>query len=121
MKNLLRKLRFRKPDEMEQAILFKSQRNAYLFLVFALMAWTFSASYRVYAYQEPLNPFPCLLLGSASLIQAFSQLILTRSAVKGDEDSCETGPLFRIIVLACAAAGIIATIAAAILLAGVPA
>ena len=106
MKKLLNLLRLRKPDEMERTILFKSQRNAYLFLVFALIAWTFFESYRVYAYHEPLNPFPCLLLAAAALIQAFS---------------FETGPLFRIIILSCTAAGIIATIATAILLAGVPA
>ena len=121
MKKLLNLLRLRKPDEMERTILFKSQRNAYLFLVFALIAWTFFESYRVYAYHDPLNSFPCLLLAAAALIQAFSQLILTRNAVKGDEDSFETGPLFRIIILSCTAAGIIATIATAILLAGVPA
>lgn len=119
MKTLFNMFRLRKPDEMERAILFKSQRNAYLFLVFALMARTFFESYRVYAYHEPLNPFPCLLLAAAALIQAFSQLILTRNAVKGDEDSFETGPLFRIIALTCATAGIIATIVTAILLAGV--
>ena len=62
-----------------------------------------------------------MLLAAAALIQAFSQLILTRNAVKGDEDSFETGPLFRIIILSCTVAGIIATIATAILLAGVPA
>ena len=121
MKRIFERLRLRRPDEMEQQILFKAQRNAYLFLVFALIAWTFFESYRVYAYHEPLNPFPCLLLAAAALIQAFSQLILTRNAVKGDEDSFETGPLFRIIILSCTVAGIIATIATAILLAGVPA
>ena len=47
MKKLLNLLRLRKPDEMERTILFKSQRNAYLFLVFALIAWTFFESYRV--------------------------------------------------------------------------
>ena len=41
MKQILGKLRFRKMDEMERHILFKAQRNAYLFLVTALIIWSF--------------------------------------------------------------------------------
>lgn len=118
---ILKKIGYHKMDEMERAILFKAQRNAYLFLAAALVVWSFYESYRVYAYHTRLNPVPCFLLGAAVLIQAFSQLALTRHAVKDDEDSYETGPLFRIVVLACVAAAVIATLAAAFLLMGVPA
>ena len=105
-----------KMDEMERHILFRAQRNSYLFLVLALTVWTFYESGRVYLHHTRLNLVPCLLLVVSVLIQSFSQLILTRAAVKGDEDSYETGPLARIVVLACAAAGLIAAIGAAVML-----
>ena len=36
MRQFFKKLGFRRPDEMERSILFRAQRNAYLFLVAAL-------------------------------------------------------------------------------------
>ena len=113
MKGIWKRLGFRRPDEMERFILFKAQRNAYLFLVAALFLWTVYESCRVYIHHSRLNLMPCLLLVGASLIQGFSQLVMTRSAVKDDDDSYETGPLVRIVVLACAAAGVLAAAAAA--------
>lgn len=115
----MKKLRFRKMDEMERHIVYKAQRNSYLFLVGALLVWSMYESCRVYLYHSRLNLLPCLLLVGAAVVQAFSQLILTRNAVKDDEDSCETGPLIKIIVLSCAVAGVIATVIASILLMGV--
>ena len=104
----------RRPDEMERAILFKAQRNAYLFLTAALLVWSLAESWGVYARRDPLNLLPCLLLGTAALVQGFSQLVLTRRAVKDDEDSRETGPLALLVVAACAAAGIVAALIAAV-------
>ena len=38
--NILRKkLKFHRPDEMEKDILFRAQRNAYIFLIAALFLW----------------------------------------------------------------------------------
>ena len=106
----------RRPDEMERAILFTAQRNAYLVLTAALLVWSLAESWGVYARRDPLNLLPCLLLGTAALVQGFSQLVLTRRAVKDDEDSRETGPLALLVVAACAAAGIVAALIAAVVL-----
>lgn len=119
MKGIWKRLGFRRPDEMERFILFKAQRNAYLFLVAALFLWTVYESCRVYIHHTRLNLLPCLLLGAAALIQSFSQMALTRNAVKDDEDSCETGPLARMVVLACAAAGVLAAAVTAVAILGV--
>lgn len=116
MKGIWKRLGFRRPDEMERFILFKAQRNAYLFLIAALFLWTVYESCRVYIHHSRLNLMPCLLLVGASLIQGFSQLVMTRSAVKDDDDSYETGPLVRIVVLACAAGGVLAAAAALVLM-----
>lgn len=113
MKPLLKKLRFHKADEMERAILLRAQRNSYIFLVAALFIWSLYESCRVYLYHTRLNPLPCLLLAAAAVVQVFSQLLLTRRAVQGDEDSHETGPLLMLVALVCAIAAIAATAAAA--------
>ena len=119
MNRFWKKLGLRKPDEMERFILFRAQRNAYLFLVAALLCWSLYESCRVYIHHSRLNLLPCLLLIAAALIQSFSQLVLTRNAVKDDEDSCETGPLARMVVLACAAAGVLAAAVTAVAILGV--
>lgn len=116
MRRILKRLGLHSPDEMERAILFKAQRNAYLFLVAALLIWSLYESGRVYVCRGRLNLFPCLLLAAAAVIQAFSQLVMTRSAVKDDEDSDETGPMVKIVLLACVVASLAATAAAALVL-----
>lgn len=113
MKRIPKSQKLRKPDEMERHILFKAQRNAYLFLVAALVVWSFCESLQVYLHHSRLNLLPCLLLTAAVLVQSFSQLILTRSAVKDNEESCETGPLVKLVLLACVIAAAAVTVAAA--------
>ena len=113
--------RWRHPDEMERHILFRAQRNSYLFLVAALFIWSLWESGQTFAHHTPPNLLPCLLLVGAALIQSFSQFWLTRNAVKDDEDSYETGPLTRLVLLACGAACVAAAAGAAVLLLGVPA
>ncbi len=119
MKNFFNKLGFRKMDEMEQHIAFKAQRNALLFLIISLLIWSLYESYKVYALNSTLNLVPCFLLCGSSCVQLFSQLIISRNAVKDDEDSFETFPLLKIIILVCVVVGIIATVGAAIIIMGV--
>ena len=110
MRKILKRLGFHKPDEMERYIVFKAQRNSYLFLIVALSVWSFFESCKVYAHHTRLNLLPCMLLMAAAVIQSFSQLIMTRNAVKDDEDSYETAPLLKMIILLCGVVGIIATV-----------
>lgn len=119
MKQILKKFGVHKMDEMERYIAFRAQRNAYLFLVAALLIWSLYESGKVYLYHSRLNLLPCFLLVAAVIVQTFSQLILTRNAVKDDEDSYETKPLLQIIVLVCVVTGVIATVIAAVLFMGV--
>ncbi len=119
MKQLLQKLNLRHPDEMEKTILYQAQRNAYVFLIAALFLWSLYESYQVYHTHSRLNLLPCLLLVIAAIIQALSQAILTRNAVKDDVDSFETEPFIKIVIIICLSVSIIATIAAAITFTGV--
>ena len=115
MRKLFKCLGFHKPDEMERHIVFKAQRNSYIFLTIALLIWSFYESYKVYAYHTKLNIIPCMLLMAAVVIQSLSQLIMTRNAIKDDEDSFETAPLLKIIILICIVASVITTIASAMI------
>ena len=119
MNKLLKKLGFRKMDEMEQHIAFKAQRNALIFLLIALFIWSLYESYKVYVYHTTLTLFPCFLLIAASSIQTFSQLVMTRNAVKDDEDSFITTPLLKIIIFICVFVSIVITIGALFVFNGV--
>lgn len=94
----------RRMDEMERQILFQAQRNAYLFLGAALFAWSLYEACQLCLYHRWPHPMPYLLLGAAALVQTTSRLVLTRRAVREDEDSYETGPLARLVLLACGTA-----------------
>jgi len=119
VKKFLKKLGIHKPDEMERYIIFRAQRNSYIFLMISLLIWSFYESYQVYARHTRLNLMPCMLLVAAAVIQGFSQLIMTRSAVKDDEDSFETVPLLKIIILVCVVSSVIITVGTAFLFMGV--
>ena len=99
MKKFLKNLGFHKMDEMEQSILFKAQRNAYLFLEFALIIWAFYESYKVFAHHTHLNIIPSMLAVIGLVIQNLSQLIMTHNAVKGDEESPKASPLFKTLFI----------------------
>lgn len=113
MKQFLKRLGFYSPDEMGKAILFKAQRNAYIFLVISLLAWSLYESYKVYVYHNRLNLFPCFLLVMTMVIQTLSQFIMTRNAVKDDEDSYKIGAIVKVIVLISVIASIIAAVVTA--------
>lgn len=115
MKNFFKKLGFRKMDEMEQLIAFKAQRNALLFLVFALFVWTLYESYKVYAFETKLNLFPCFLLVAGCWVQFVSQLVMSRNAVKGNDEAYESSPVLKIILVIIVVVAIIATGAVAII------
>lgn len=99
MKKLFKKLGFHKMDEMEQHIAFKAQRNAFVFLEFALIIWAFYESYKVLAYHTHLNILPSMLATGGLIIQNVSQLIMTHNAVKGDEESPKASPLFKTVLI----------------------
>lgn len=105
MKKFFARMGFRKMDEMEQYIAFKAQRRAYVFLLLALICWTFYESWQVYASHTQLNLMPCMLLVGASLIQNVSQLAMTRKAGTDEEEGPDPvwgrAVLAALIIAAC--------------------
>ena len=109
MKKLLEKLGFYKPDEMEQQIAFKAQRNALIFLFLALFVWTLYESYKVYVYHTGLNLMPCFLLVASTIIQTVSQIIMSHNAVKGDDEAPAVPPILKEILLCVVIVAVIVT------------
>lgn len=114
MKKLLKKLGFYKPDEMEQQIAFKAQRNALLFLIIALFIWTLYESYKVYAFHTSLNLLPSFLLVASTIIQAVSQAVMSHNAVKDDEEAPKVPLILKEILLCAVITAIIVAIGSVI-------
>ena len=110
MKDFFKKLGFKKPDEMEQHIAFKAQRNALIFLWLALFIWTLYESYKVYTFHSQLNLLPCLLLVASTIIQAASQVIMSHNAVKDDDEAPKIPTILKEILLCVVIVVVIVTI-----------
>lgn len=99
MKKFFKKLGFRKMDEMEKNIALKSQRNALVYVLAALLIWSFYESYKVFEYHNSINLTPCFLLVSTSWILILSQWFLKNQAVKGDDEIVEQNPIRNQILI----------------------
>lgn len=103
-------------DEMEKDIALKSQRNALIYVILTLFIWTMYESYKVYTFHTSINLAPCFVLVTTTLVQTFSQLILQRRAVQGDEEYGTLTPLFKFLIIAIVTGGIIASLGAWLLI-----
>lgn len=119
MKKILKKLGFRKMDEMEKNIALKSQRIALIYIIIALLIWSFYESYKTYAYKTTLNLLPCFLLVSTSCVLIISQAIFKNQAVKDDFDFKTENPIWKYIAITILIAGLIAALGSFILISGI--
>lgn len=119
MKNFLNKLGFHKMDEMEKSIALKSQRITLVYILIALILWSFYESYKVYVYHTPINLLPCFLLVSASWVLIISQAILKKQAVKDDEDYKKENPIWKFVLITILIVGIIAAIGSFTIMSGI--
>ncbi|MEG2094107.1 MAG: hypothetical protein RRY80_07325 [Lachnospiraceae bacterium] len=119
MKKTINKLGFRKMDEMEKNIALKSQRIALVYVIIALLIWSFYETYKVYAYQTTLNILPCFLLVSTSWVLIISQLLLKKKAVKDDSDYQHENPTWKFIVIIILIVGLIVALGSFILVSGI--
>lgn len=87
MKKLFKALGFRKSDEMDVSIQLKSIRISWAFGIICLAVWSFYENYVAHANNMSINFIPSALLVSQGLILALSQLILHKSASKGDDEN----------------------------------
>lgn len=116
MNDLFKKLGFHKMDEMEQNIALRAQRNALLYVLLALMGWSFYESYQVYTQHRAIDSAPSFLLITTVLVLIFSQLFLQRRAVKDDEEYTKAHPLMKGILAVVIIGGLIASLGALLIL-----
>lgn len=119
MKKFEQKRFIRKMDEMEKHIALKSQRIALVYILVALLLWSFYESYQVYAYHTKLNLFPCFLLVSTCWVLIISQAIFKKKSVGDDAEYQKENPIWKPILLIILAAGAIAAIGSFLLISGV--
>ncbi len=108
-----------RPDEMSRQIARTARGHAYAFLLAALTLRCLWETARSLSRQTIPDLLPLALLAGAALVETASRLLLTRRAVKDDEDSFETGPLRGLVLLTCLTLGLAALAGAAWLLLGV--
>lgn len=85
MKNFLKKLGFRKMDEMEMAIQLKSLRWANGYTILFLFIWFCYESFRVKTPGTPVNFIPLLLLVSQNIVLYIAKAIYDKK-MSGDGD-----------------------------------
>jgi hypothetical protein len=119
MKSLFLKLGFRKMDEMEKNISLKAQRNALIYVLLALAAWSFYESFKTYTQHTSINSIPSFLLVTTSLVLIFSQLMLQKGVIKGDDEYKDDNPLLKIIIIGAIISAIIISIGAWLIFSGI--
>ncbi|SDG58727.1 hypothetical protein [Desulfosporosinus hippei] len=119
MKSFFSKVGFHKMDEMEKNIALSAQRNALIYVLLALAAWSFYESFKAYTQYTSINSAPSFLLVTTSLVQIFSQLVLQKRIVKDDDEYKDDNPLLKIIIVGAIISTIIVSIGAWLIVSGI--
>jgi len=84
---------------MERSIKLKSQSSAYRITTILLGAWALYEIYLVlFTSAQQLNLMPVIVLTVANNVQYFSELVLKRKMVLGDEEYNESNKIVRSII-----------------------
>ncbi len=86
-------------DEMQKNIKLRSQSYAFKAVLLMLAIWIIYESYSMLAYDKRINILPSLLLQFTILVQYFSELIMKRKMILGDEEYKEPNKVLWSIVL----------------------
>ena len=103
----------KKRDEMERNIQLRSEALGYKAVLLALCAWTLWNVGQAWFNSNTYNALPAILLGLAVCVQGFSQLVLQRRMIAGDEEYHEPNRLLRTIIFAFAILVLILALGAA--------
>lgn len=94
----------KKLDEMDRNIQLRSEEISYKVTLLALSIWTFYDCWQVFSNGEKYSPFPGLIVCFAC-VQGFSQMVMKRKMIAGDEEYHEPNKIIWAIV------GVIAVVA----------
>lgn len=73
-------------DEMQKNIKLRSQSYAFKAVLLMLIVWVIYESYGAFVYDKKINILPSLLLEFTITVQYFSELIMKRKMILGDEE-----------------------------------
>ena len=100
-------------DEMDRSIKLKSQSFAYRITMILLGAWAlYEICLVLFTSAQQLNLMPVLVLIAAGNVQYFSELVLKRKMVLGDEEYKEPNKVVRAITTILTISIIIASVVA---------
>lgn len=95
----------KKLDEMDRNIQLRSEEIGYKVTLLILSFWTFYNCWQVLANSAKYSPMPGLIVCFAVCIQGFSQMVMKRKMIAGDEEYHEPNKIVWAIV------GVIAVVA----------
>ncbi len=94
----------KKMDEMSRNIKLRSSEIGFKALLLALSAWTLFGLYQSVFNDVNYNPFPTIILGVGVFVQIFSELLMKKKMIDGDDEYKEPnkflwGILLSVIVV----------------------
>ncbi|MBF1131520.1 MAG: hypothetical protein HXL87_02855 [[Eubacterium] sulci] len=91
----------KKMDEMDRNIRMRSERWGYRAALLSLCIWTLFNGYQSISKGTKMEMLPCLILCLLESVQFFSELLMKRKMVAGDEeykDCKESNLIFEVII-----------------------
>lgn len=107
-----------KMDEMDRNIQLRSEEWGYKTVLLALCAWTLYNLFQAFVNGTRLEMMPCLILCLSVCVQWFSQNMMKRTMIAGDEEYQEPNKVVRSAVLAIIIVTVIMSIGAFLYLRG---
>lgn len=100
----------KKMDEMSKHIRLRSEEYGFKFILLALSVWILFECYLAFSTGERMNVLPTLILCGGVTTQAFSEIIMKRKMVLGDDEYKEPNKVLWSIVLSVATIAIIVSV-----------
>lgn len=100
----------KKLDEMDRNIQLRAEEIAYKVTLVLLSVWTFYNCWQTLMNGEKYNVIPGLIVCLTISIQSFSQIIIKRKMIDGDDEYHEPNKLIWIIIAVLAVAAVILSI-----------
>ena len=111
-----RKCAVKKLDEMERNLQLRSEEWGYKTVLLALCIWTVFNIYQAVENGTELNMLPCLILCLSVCVQGFTQIVMKRNMIAGDEDDKEPNRLLQTVVAGIVLVAVILSVGAYFLL-----
>ena len=99
-----------KMDEMSKHIRLRSEEYGFKFILLALSIWILWECYSALSTGQRFNILPTLILTGGLAVQGFSEIIMKRKMIAGDDEYREPNQILLGIVLSVATIAIIVSV-----------